>query len=363
MNQSRPLLAAIALFATWLGLASTAAGHMVRAQPTLLALMGSSQRVVYAEVVDPREVVRLESGEQRTVVRVTLTEVIKGDGLPGQEIRFAAHGHGVAEYEAGDAALIFLVPLARNRELSSLQQAGVQWLSLQEHDSRYVLDDASREPVLAACRRYAGALRETDPAKRTLALRQITLDLLTSGDRRLATSAIRDLVPSTGTSLVLPEDVPRLLKEVIDSPKQPISVRVGLLVALEHAGLLDGRPVWVRLLRTTAEPDLLQVVRAAGRHPSPEVNAILAQMLTGDAAVAEAAALALGNPQHADAVPALAKALERPEARVRMASIRALGRIGTPAARNALEAAAESHADSAIRRRAAAEVRSSQVSR
>ena len=101
-----------------------------------------------------------------------------------------------------------------------------------------------------------------------------------------------------------------------------------------------------------------QVVRAAGRHPSPKVNATLNQMLRGDSPLAEAAAQALGNPSHADSVPALANTLERDEPRVRMATIRALGRIGTPAARNALEIAATSHSDPATRRRAAAEVRS-----
>jgi hypothetical protein len=360
MNRRRSLLAPIALLASLsFGLSLAASAHIVRAQPTLLALVAGSQRVVFAEIVDPNDVATLEgSSERRPVVRIALREVIKGEGRPGQTLRFASHGHGVAEYGVGEHALIFLAPLATNRELAVLQQAGVNWVSLQDHDSRYVLSEASRERVLAAARGYAAAGREADPVQRSDALHRITLDLLTSGDPRLASSAIRDLVPAEGARLVRRADVPRLLEEVIDSPSVVISVRVGLLVALERQGLLDARPVWERLLRTTAEPDLLQVVRAAGRHPSPKVNLILIEMLKGDAAVAEAAALALAGPLHADAVPALAVALERPEPRVRMASIRALGGIGTPAARRAIEAAAESHTDSATRRRAAAEVRS-----
>jgi HEAT repeat protein len=99
-------------------------------------------------------------------------------------------------------------------------------------------------------------------------------------------------------------------------------------------------------------------VRAAGRHPSPEIDAALVGMLAGgDDQVAEAAALALGDPAHADAAEALAIALDRPEPRVRMAAIRALGRIGTPEAREALETVAETHKDPATRHRATAEIR------
>jgi HEAT repeat protein len=49
--------------------------------------------------------------------------------------------------------------------------------------------------------------------------------------------------------------------------------------------------------------------------------------------------------------------LQRPEENVRYASIRALGQVATPAARKALDAAADSHPDAGTRRRARAELR------
>ena len=158
--------------------------------------------------------------------------------------------------------------------------------------------------------------------------------------------------------LVTASDVPSLLPEVVNNPSAPIAVRIGLLAELEHRELLQAAASWESMLSSTRKPDLLQVVRAAGRHPSPGVDATLKKMLLGDGQLAEAAAQALGNPSHSDAVPALTIALERDEPRVRMAAIRALGRIGTPAARKTLETASTSHSDPATRRRAAAEVRS-----
>jgi HEAT repeat protein len=88
------------------------------------------------------------------------------------------------------------------------------------------------------------------------------------------------------------------------------------------------------------------------------VTARLAQLLEGsDAAAAQAAAIALGTPGNASAVAPLSRALASGDARLRMAAIRGLGRIGSPEARRALEQAAEAHADADTRRRAAAELR------
>ncbi|MBW2384844.1 MAG: HEAT repeat domain-containing protein [Deltaproteobacteria bacterium] len=358
MTRRRPQLAALAIVSWLLGLAGSAGGHVVHARPTLLSLVTGSDLVAHVRVLDPHASVALEAtGGRRPIVRVELREVIKGAGEPGRELRFASHGHGVAEYVAGDEALVFLLPLARSRELAVLQEAGLRWVSNQEHDSRYVLTPESRAGVLAAARGYAAAGRLPERQARVERLRGVTLALLTSGDARLGASAVRDLVAAGDLPLVTQADVPRLLAEVVHSENASIGVRIGLLAELERRQLVDAAPVWQALLRSTNRPDLLQVVRAAGRHPSPEVNATLVEMLGREDAVAEASALALGDPAHADSVPALAKALQSDQPRVRMAAIRSLGLIATPAAKDALEAAAGTHEDSATRRRAAAEVR------
>lgn len=330
----------------------------------MLSLVASSQRVAVVRVVDPNVLVTL-SGKQgrRAVIRASLREVIKGSGGSGDALQFASHGHGVAAYAAGDEAIVFLVPLARSPEIAALSEAGVGWVSLQEHDSRYLLAAPSTDALLAAVRRYAAAEEHEAPDVRVEALRRVTLDLLTSGSADLAASAVRDLAAAGSMPLVRREDVPRLLAEVVRSPITSISVRVGLLVALDAHDLVEAPPEWAGLLRTTSGSDLAHVVRAAGRHPSVEVNPILIELLAGDAAVAEAAALALADPAHAAAVPALAGALERDEPRVCRASIRALGRIGTLAALDALNLAASTHASADIRRRAAAEARRPTVAR
>jgi hypothetical protein len=345
MAQRGPRLAIAAAVAGLLLAAAAARGHIVYGRPTLLGLVGTAELVAHVRVVDPHATVVVEeTGERRPVVRVEVREVFKGEGEPGESLRFASHGHGVAEYAEGEEAIVFLVPIARNRELDVLQAAGVRWVSTQEHDARYVLSPANRKRVLAAVRGYVAAESLSQPDARVKALRRVTLDLLTSGDARLGVSAVQDLVLADQIPLVTAADVPRLLAEVISSPEAPIGVRVGLLAELQRRGLVEGAPLWLELLRR--------------RHPSPEVDAALTGMLAGrDDEVAAAAALALGDPAHADAAGALTGALDRDEPRVRMAAIRALGRIGTPEAREALEAVAEAHEDPATRRRAAAEVR------
>jgi len=358
MNRRAPLLAAVAISVCLAGFGRSVDAHMAHARPTLLSLVGGSELAVRAKIVDPHALLTIEStGEQRPTVRIELHEVFKGQGKPGQELRFASHGHGVAEYTAGEDVLVFLVPLERSRELAALRTAGLRWVSLQEHDARYALAPESRERTLAAVRAYAAAGSLTDPASRTEALRGVTLDLLTSGDPDLAAAAVRDLVAAGDAAWVTTADVPRLIEEVVRSPKASIGVRIGLLVELDRHGLVAGAPLWEELLHSTPEPELLQVVRAAGRNPSPVVNAMLIEMLGRNAEVAEAATLALGSPAHHQAVPALSQALQSDATRVRMGAIRALGRIGTPAAGQVLEAAARNHEDAATRKRAAAEVR------
>jgi len=358
MNRRAPLLAVVATAVCLVGFGGSVRAHIVYARPTLLSLVGGSELVAHVKVLDPHATLTLEAtGERRPIVRVERREVFKGEGGPGRELHFAPHGHGVAEYVAGEEVVVFLVPLVRSKELAVLQEAGLRWVSLQEHDARYALTPGARERLLAAVRSYAAAGRLTEPQARVEALRSVTLDLLTSGDARLGAAAVRDLVAAGDVALVTVADVPRLLEEVVRSANAAIAVRLGLLVELERRGLVSGSPLWEELLHSTPKPDLLQVVRAAGHHPSPQVDAILVEMLGQDDEVAEAAALALGNPAHHGAVPALKKTLRSDATRVRMGAIRALGRIGTPAAREALEVAARDHADPATRRRAAAEVR------
>ena len=62
-------------------------------------------------VVDAHASVSVEAtGESRPVVEVEVREVLKGKGAPGDVVRFASHGHGVARYDDGEEALSTLLP-------------------------------------------------------------------------------------------------------------------------------------------------------------------------------------------------------------------------------------------------------------
>ncbi len=119
----------------------------------------------------------------------------------------------------------------------------------------------------------------------------------------------------------------------------------------------SARKAWARLVRVSAREERLAVVRAAAAHPSPAVTAALLEVLAGgDVDAAAAAAVSLGTPGNDAAVTPLRGALAHDEGRLRMAAIRALGRIGTARAREALALAAAFHPDPPTRRRANAEV-------
>lgn len=373
--------------------ARDAHAHIVYGRPTLMSLVGGAELVARVTVLDAKHTVTLPSSddhthaageahdtphthgdashthaedgapvsrspEQRPAVRVEVREVLKGEAKAGDELVFASHGHGVAEYATGDDALVFLVPLSRSRELAALASAGLRWVSFQEHDARFVLHDAAGKRALEAARRYAAAGAIDAPEARLEALRAVTLDALVSGDERLAADAVQDVALTHPVELVADESVPRLLTEVVENASAPLGVRLALLGELGRRGRVDATPRWLALLRETRPPALTQVARAAGLQTAPEIEAALVEMLGGSEGEAEAAALALGHPHHAAAVPALAMASLHDASRVRMAAIRSLGSIGTVEAQGALvEIAKAAELDEATRRRAAAEVR------
>jgi hypothetical protein len=320
-------------------------------------LVSGSELVARVRITETTGFVSLPEGSRRPVVRAEVLEVWKGDAPEGQ-LLFAQHGHGVVEYEAGEEVVVFLRRVEASRELDGLAAASVAFVSFQEHDARYAMPPSDPALLARAVRGYVSAEAGMGPQERIAALRAVTLELVVSNDVRLASGAIHDLALAGDVALVSSKDVPVLLERVVEASETPVGVRVGLFVELERRGLVDGPKGWLRLLGTAKPADLPDVARAAGRHPSPQVTARLIELLgSEDREAAEAAAIALGAPAHAEAVAPLARSLLKGEPRLRMASIRGLGVIGTPDARRALEQAAGSHADPATRRRAAAEAK------
>jgi len=338
-----------------------ARAHVVYGTKTLHGLIAEADLVLRARIVAVEEDLAAlggAPGASRPTVEAEVLEVLKG-GLDAPRVRFAQHGHGVVQFEPGGETLLFLIGIARSRELDALGQAGSHaWVSLQEHEDEYPLDAPTRDRLLAVAQAYVVADTAASSEARQAALRRATLGLLTSGDPRLAASAVRDLVLAPGASLVGPEDGPALLA-VLDDPKISMGVRVALLVELERRGIVEGPPLWLRLLSAEAPPrDRAIAIRAAAGSASGPVRArLIALVADPDVEVAAAAAAALGTRGSRDAVAPLTGALARESESVRMSAIRGLGRIATPEAERALETAASSHPDPETRRRARAEVR------
>ena len=333
-----------------------ARAHIVYGSENLRQQIALADVVARARILDADAVFALDDPPlRRPVVDAELLEVLKGDAKPGA-VRFAQHGHGVAEFSDGDEVLLFLRRIERSRELDDARiTASIRWFSAQEHDAAYRLTPASRKAFVDAVREYRSIEAIRDPEARLTAQRRVTLAMLLSDEPRLAGSALQDLAQVEEVELVTPEAVPVLVARVRD-PGAPISVRVGLLSELERRSLVAGPPLWVELLGATRGADRIAAIRAAGRRPGPEVTSALIQLLGGDdLAAARAAAVALGTPGNAAAVAPLAKALDSPDEPLRLASIRGLGRVATPEARAVLDAAARSHPDPATRRRARAE--------
>jgi hypothetical protein len=336
-------------------------GHIVYGTQTLLGLVAEADLVVRARVIQVSAVAGF-SGEkgalERPAVEAEVVEILKGS-LDDSRFRFVQHGHGVATFEPGREHLLFLVHIARSRELETLSdRSGLRWVSLQEHDQAYPVDVPAREALLSAARAYAATEKIVGAEARLDLLRSGTLSLITSGDARLAASAIRDLVTAPNLALVTQDDRPAL-EGVIDDPTTAIGVRVALLTELEHRGLIDGQARWLALLADDApSTDLVVVIPAVARDGRAPIRARLIALVASDRAeVAAAAAVALGVPGDASMVPILDSALAHPSSRVRNAAIRGLGATRTSEAVQALQQAGKTHPDPATRRLAQAEAR------
>lgn len=334
----------------------------VYATRTLHGLVAEADLVLRARIVaaDPGLLSSTEPlGISRPAVEASVLEVLKGR-LEGPLVRFAQHGHGVARFEPGDDTLLFLVRIERSRELAALARSGAfAWVSLQERGDEYSVEAPTRDRLLSAVRGYVEAGAATSPPASVAAMRRATLELLGSGDAKLAASALRDLAAAPSVPLVTAADLPALLA-IQGDPQVSMGVRIALLTELERRGLVAGTPYWIALLSNPAPtPDRITAIRAAGVSAGPPARAQLIALLADpDERVAAAAAAALGAPDNADAIAPLAATLSSHEsASVRLAAIRGLGRIDSPGARDALSRAAESHSDPATQRRALAELR------
>jgi hypothetical protein len=340
-------------------LACAAHAHVVSGVRTLQGQVGEADLVVRARIVAVERGPTPLSDELRAgrpAVEAEVLETFKGE-KPGPRIRFVQHGHGAAPFEPGDAALLFLADIARSRELDVLGEIGThEWVSVQEDADGYPLTSDNREHLLTATRAYVAANASRSPDARIPHLRRATLALLTSGDARLAASALRELALAPALPLVTPADLPAL-HPVLQDPQVSMGVRTTLLTELGRRGLVEERPLWLELLAPDTPPvDLVRAIAAAGASSDAQVRGRLVALVAApDPRVAAAAAGAIGTPGNREALPVLVAALSSDSARLRMAAVRSLGRIGLPESREALDTAGASHPDAETRRRARAE--------
>ena len=360
------------VFVAW-ALSSPAWSHIEVGEKNLLVQVAEASVVVHARIEESGRPFRSADGKiSRPVVRAKVLETLKG-GASFDAIVFAQHGHGVADYRAGQEALLFLDRLGSGGELAAL--AGLPGapthVSRQEHDDAYRLTATSRDVLLPAVRdlvraqALGGASTAREPTgtedgrtSRRALTRRAVLRLLTSGDVRLGNTVLVGLASSAGGGLLEPSDLPRLLDVVRDGTLSA-GYRGALLGTLESAGLVEGAGEWRAFVESAPPGKRAGALRAAGRSDHPEVVAYLVGLLeSDDPRVAEEAAIALGRPGRKAAVPALAAALDRADPRLRGAAVRSLSAIGGPSARAVLERAAADHADESTRRRAGAALRS-----
>jgi len=341
----------------WLATVPAATGHIVLGDPTLQLLMADADVAARARITDVREVpAASDTVGQRPTVGAVLLEVLKGD-VASKQVRFAQHGHGVASYRPGEEVLLFLRRIERSRELDTLAATGLAYVSLQEHDDKYLVPAGEDPLVMRVARAYSRAERVADPDARLKLTREVMLMMLRSQDARLAAEAVQTLAIAEGDALVTSQELPELL-QLIDDSRTPIGVRIALLVELERRGMLAGSSRWLGLLQATSGAERKSVIRAAGRHPSVELGTALLALLEGeDLSAAREAAIAVGWPGYDAAVAPLGTALAGEDARLRMAAIRGLGGVATAEAQRMLAASASEHPDDATRRRAGAEVR------
>lgn len=350
------LLSVVALAAT-----TDARAHVVMGAKSLHLRVAEASIVLRGRVSDPDAMYVASDGKtRRALVVVDVLETLKGDP-GGESVRIAQDGHAVATYQTGDVALFFLKPIGRSLELRSLAvPGGATHVSGQEHDEAFVIEGPGGATLLAATRAFVASEKTESADERVALIRAATLDLLTSGDDRLATAALASLVLAPEAEWITPDDLPRLHSTIADASNS-IGLRAGLIDELERRGLVAGDLERLALLRSAAPGELPSAIRALAPKSGPRVLDFLLELVALDSdasptAVAEAA-IALGASRDPRVLAPLSDAAMRPEQRVRNAVIRGLGLSDEARAAQLLSEISSSHPDPGTRKRAAAELR------
>lgn len=318
---------------------------------TLLAALGArahtipggitlSERVALSDVVVLATIRRARlpetapgKGPARLLVEAAIVERLRGEP-PAGALRFEPHSHSGESYTEGEQVVLFL------RHQDEKGKSTAEYSTVDDVTDRVSLgtpgaERPSAREVLAAVRAYAQALDAPSGAARSAQRKEATLALLRSSDAKLQASALRDL--AQGSVALVEADVPPLLA-IADDPRAPMASRVLLLEDLSRRKLADPTARYATWLETAPLSDMIPLARAAGRRSHPSITAALtARLSDADEETAALAARALGEPFHAGAVTALAACAAAPGRRkLASAAIESLGRMATPAAREAL---------------------------
>jgi hypothetical protein len=260
-------------------------------------------------------------------VRVRIEEVLHGT-LAAPELGMLVQGMHQPRYAEGERVLLFA------------ERKGEVFRSLQSRSEK-VSATPDTSPELLAVRRYVRILAEPDPARRSRALKETTLDLLRSPIPRLHQDAVFDLSREKLLDAALTDRDLATLGELARDEDAALVVREGIaakLGVLARAGRAAATAPLMRLGREARNPAVrVAAIGAIARSGRTEGEPILAAAVDApDRFVRLAAIEGLGTLRARSATSRIAGRLDDPDPRVAYAAIEALARIGGPDAESAL---------------------------
>lgn len=327
---------------------------------SLNRLLAKADLVVVGRVVSTDRIYRRpDLAFQQPYIEIKVLEEIKGRSIH-RRIDFFGHGHGIARYRPGEEALFFFAEIARHPSWkgSPLAERFI-YFSDQEVRDKFVLTAENRGAWIGAAKRYLEVQSMPPSAEVGARLRAITLDLIGSGEKKLALQALHDVLAVPNVYAVFSEDEIDRLKRLAETSAVHLRIRILLC---QQLGAAPGFPVYDKVMSLYGEAaevvDKVAAIRALSRCRDARLVGFLKGLLgDADPSIRRAAIDGLGRPGLGEAVRLLADLLADPDPPLHAALTGALGRIGTEEAFAALRRLSRRHPNKTVRQYARAELR------
>jgi HEAT repeat protein len=292
-------------------------------------------------------------------IEIQVLDELKGESVH-RRIDFFGHGHGVARYEPGDVALFFLWEMVGSDQwrTSPLMDRFI-YFSKQEVQHKFVLDGLRQKVWADACRRYTKIMDLESAEVRGRTMRDLTIELVGSGDAQLAMLAMYDLlaVPNVYEAFSK-EEIGRIVG-LVESKQVELRMRIVLVHKLSSDPSFNGVDRLMKLYEEAeASVDRVAAVRAMARSGDGRLVELLGSLLADpDKTVRRSAIDGLGMIGGPVAVGLLEKELSLPVPSLHAALCRSLAQIGTTEAIAALGTNSKEHPNKTVRRYADAQLR------